>query len=33
MGWDKKGFSEKRQRSMAQIFLNEIQKAKDRGEW
>ncbi|KAF4956787.1 hypothetical protein FGADI_3569 [Fusarium gaditjirri] len=32
MGWGNKGFSEAKQRAMAQTFRDEIQKAKDRGE-
>ncbi|KAF4500388.1 hypothetical protein FAGAP_3414 [Fusarium agapanthi] len=32
-GWANSGLSEKQQRAMAQTFSDEIQKAKDRGEW
>lgn len=33
MGWSNMGLSEKKQRAMAETFYDEIQKAKDRGEW
>ncbi|KAF5565833.1 adenosine deaminase [Fusarium phyllophilum] len=33
MGWANMGLSETKQRAMAQIFYNEIQEAKARGEW
>ncbi|KAF5618348.1 hypothetical protein F52700_12297 [Fusarium sp. NRRL 52700] len=33
MGWANTGLSEQKQRAMAQTFLDEIQQARDRGEW